>query len=160
MNRRDRPGAADAAAAAAGRVAGERRVFQNSLSELAGAGEWLRSFAVECGLTHEVTHDLDLALHEVLTNIISYAYRDNGHHEITVVLREHSNRISVVIEDDGVPFNPLGVPPAHPAATLDQSPPSGRGLSLMRSLVDELQYARRDGKNVLTMIVVLDDPFS
>ena len=123
-------------------------------------GEWLRSFAVECGLAHEVTHNLDLALHEALTNIVNYAYRDSAPHDIAVVLREYSNRISVVVEDDGVPFNPLDVPAEPLAASLEHSRAGGRGLALMRALVDELQYVRKDGKNVLTMIVALDDPFS
>jgi len=33
-----------------------------------------------------------------------------------VVLREYSNRISVVVEDDGVPFNPHDVPAEVPEA--------------------------------------------
>ena len=47
---------------------------------------------------------------EILTNIISYGYRDNREHEVKVRLSVQLGEVSVEIEDDGQPFNPLEAP--------------------------------------------------
>ena len=47
---------------------------------------------------------------EILTNIISYGYRDNREHQVKVRLSVQLAEVSVEIEDDGQPFNPLEAP--------------------------------------------------
>ena len=126
-----------------------------SHSELRRVSEWVRAFATERQLTRQVAHGLELAVDEALTNIMSYAFRDNAEHEITVELRAQPDSIRVELEDDGVPFNPLAVPVGAPPENLEKSRPTGRGILLMKSFMDDVQYARRDGKNVLTMVLVL-----
>ncbi len=109
------------------------------------------SFALERGLTRELVYALELSMNEVLTNIISYAYCDDTPHEIVVELFAQPDRIRVEIEDDGVPFNPLALLVEEPAQSLEQARATGRGIPLMRNLMDELDYARRGNNNVLTM---------
>ena len=128
-------------------------VVPNSFTELRRVSEWVRRFADERKLAHQDAYALELALNEALTNIISYAYDDNSQHEIAVELHAQPGRIRVEIEDDGVPFNPLEMPIEERPETLDRSRPAGRGLPLMRSFMDELHYARRDSRNVLTMVM-------
>lgn len=127
----------------------------NDLSELRRASEWVRAFAREVRLERSFEHGLELAVNEALTNIISYAYRDGGPHDIVLELHAQAGRIRLEVEDDGVPFNPLDLPAQKPEQSLDEARITGRGIVLMRSFMDELQYARRDGKNVLTMVLVL-----
>ena len=47
---------------------------------------------------------------EIFTNIISYGYRDNREHQVKVRLSVQLAEVSVEIEDDGQPFNPLEAP--------------------------------------------------
>ncbi|MFP5372585.1 MAG: ATP-binding protein, partial [Actinomycetes bacterium] len=55
-------------------------------------------------------------------------------------------RISVL--DDGAGFDPAAVTAARPASPLD----GGRGLLLMRALVDELDFhATEDGRHRVTL---------
>ena len=133
-----------------------RLVVPNSYSELGRVSEWVRGFAREHSLGRQVAQGLELAVNEALTNIMSYAYRDGARHDIVVELRAQPDRIRVEVEDDGVPFNPLELPVEEPPESLEQSRPTGRGILLMRSFMDELHYVRRDGRNVLTMVLVLD----
>ena len=133
--------------------AGRRLVVANKLSELRRASEWVRGFAQERGLAREPAHDLELVMNEALTNIISYAYRDETPHDIVIELTAQPDRICLAVEDDGVAFNPLKLRVGKPAAGLARSRPTGRGVLLMRSLMHELHYVRRDNRNVLTMVL-------
>ncbi len=86
--------------------------LHNKLSELASANQALTEFGRQHGLPDNVLHDLNLALGEILTNIISYGYTDSGEHEIAVRLSVEPGEMKVEVEDDGQPFNPLEAPEA------------------------------------------------
>lgn len=130
-----------------------RLVVPNSFSELPRVSEWVRRFAQERRLARQLAYSLELSVNEALTNIMSYAYRDGGEHDIIVALHAQPDAIRVEVEDDGVPFNPLEVSLDETPESLEQSRPTGRGIPLMRGFMDELHYARRDGRNVLTMVL-------
>ena len=125
----------------------------NRLSELRRVSEWVRSFALECQLTRDLAYALELSVNEALTNVISYAYRDDAQHDIVVELFAQPDRIRVKVEDDGAPFNPLELLVEEPPQSLEKSRPTGRGIPLMRNLMDELHYVRSDSRNVLTMVM-------
>ena len=99
--------------------------------------------------------DLHLALDETLTNVVSYGYRDGLEHTILVRMRmlstEHARRIEVEVEDDGEPFNPLEARAPDVHATIEDRPIGGLGIYLVRRVMDDLEYRRQQGKNVLVM---------
>jgi len=128
-------------------------VVANSLSELGRVSEWVRGIARERGLEHRLAYGLELAMNEALTNIVSYAYRDDAQHEIAIALHAQPDRILIEVEDDGVPFNPLELPAAEQPVSLEKSRPDGRGIPLIRGFMDELNYLRRGDRNVLTMVL-------
>jgi anti-sigma regulatory factor (Ser/Thr protein kinase) len=68
-----------------------------------------------------------------------------------VRLRRTGDSVAVEVEDDGRPFDPLQVPPPDLTLSLEQRPIGGLGIHLIRNLMDEVSYARRDGRNVLKM---------
>ena len=59
--------------------------LNNKLSELERFNQSLTEFGRRHGLAPKVVQDLNLALEEILTNIISYGYTDNCEHEIKCV---------------------------------------------------------------------------
>jgi phosphoserine phosphatase RsbU/P len=123
----------------------------NKLSELASANQTLTQFGRKHGLPDSILHDLNLALGEILTNIISYGYTDSGEHEITVRLSIGPGEMRVDVEDDGKPFNPLEAPEADTTKALEERAVGGLGVHLVRKLTDGLEYQRREGKNLLVM---------
>jgi anti-sigma regulatory factor (Ser/Thr protein kinase) len=136
-----------------GGVDSDRLVVPNNLSELARVSEWVRHFAHEHRLERQLAYGLELSVNEALTNIMSYAYCDDARHEILVELFARPDRVHVEIEDDGMPFNPLDLPVEEPAKSLEKSRPTGRGILLMRNIMDELHYTRRDNRNALMMVM-------
>ena len=125
--------------------------LHNKLSELASANQALTEFGRQHSLPDTVLHDLNLALGEILTNIISYGYTDSGEHEISVRLSIEPGEMRVDVEDDGKPFNPLEAPEVDTTKPLEERAVGGLGVHLVRKLTDGLEYRRHEGKNLLVM---------
>ena len=51
--------------------------------------------------------DMHVALDEVLSNIVKYAFADAAAHDIRVRLKVTEGRLEAEVEDDGRPFDPL-----------------------------------------------------
>jgi serine/threonine-protein kinase RsbW len=118
----------------------------NDISEMARVTDLVDRFGADHALSNEVIVALNVSLDEILNNIISYAYEDAGRHDITVRLQLRCGNVEVFVEDDGKPFDPLAV--ATPRPRSDESV-GGVGLHFVRTLTDQLTYARRDGINQL-----------
>jgi sigma-B regulation protein RsbU (phosphoserine phosphatase) len=123
----------------------------NKLSELDRVNQTLTEFGRRHGLAANVVHDLNLALEEILANIISYGYTDDREHEIRVNLSMQPGELSVEVEDDGQPFNPLEAPEPDTTKPLEERTIGGLGIHLVRKLMDGLEYNREDDRNLLTI---------
>ncbi len=129
----------------------KRIVVKNQLSELERVSHMVEAFGTAHGIAPKAVFQLNLALDELLTNVISYAYTDGAAHEIVVQLTLCAGEIAVEVVDDGRAFNPLEVrPPALDAPLVDRSI-GGLGMHLVRQVVDRLEYRRQEGKNVLVL---------
>ncbi len=136
-------------------AAGDRLILRNENAELPRLANWLGDWAGEQGLSPQLLHRIDLASHELVTNIITYAFSDQAYHCIAVRIHRTNGRVTLAIEDDGKPFDPSAVPTPAKPKTLADAPMGGRGIHLARQLSDEMRYHRSDGKNHL--ILVWDD---
>ena len=95
---------------------------------------------------------VNLIVDELISNIVSYAYQDDGEHDIEIELGLADNRLSMVITDDGVPFDPSAKDLPDTAAPLEARPLGGLGIHLVKKIADDLSYQRRAGKNVVTVV--------
>ena len=122
--------------------------LKNNLSELESLNKVVAEFAERHQLSSKVLFNLNLALEEILTNVISYAYDDKDEHQITVRLFLEQGQLKVEVEDDGRPFNPLEAPEPDLSKSLEERPVGGLGIHLVRKLMDELEYRREEGRNL------------
>lgn len=127
-------------------------VLKNDLSEIARLEEFVEEFAAAHRLPQGMVFQVNLALEELVTNVISYAYRDGGNHQITVRLNLDGGQLRADVVDDGIPFNPVDAPPPDLTIPLEQRPIGGLGIHLVRNLFDTLEYKREDDRNHLTML--------
>jgi serine/threonine-protein kinase RsbW len=130
--------------------------LKNSLSELSTLSEKLEWIGEEIGIPRRSLFEINLALDELFTNIISYGFADQAEHIIRVCISAENDLLKVVLEDDGIPFNPVGRPPAELPCTLEECKVGGLGIHLVRNLMDEVVYSRCGNKNVLTLKKVLE----
>ena len=127
--------------------------LKNDLSELARSAEAIEAHGESHGWPMKWIMNLNLSLDELITNVISYGYRDGEEHEIRVTLTEEEGSLSVVLEDDGVAFDPFSEAPEPDIdAGVEERRIGGLGVYFVKSLMDEVAYERRDGCNRLTLI--------
>ena len=111
----------------------------------------LQEFARAEHLPARVLQAADLALEELLTNLMTYAFDDTLSHEIVVRCAVDQDHLTIEVEDDGTPFNPLLNPEVDTSVPLKDKPIGGLGIHLIRKFMDELNYRREAGKNILRM---------
>jgi Anti-sigma regulatory factor (Ser/Thr protein kinase) len=117
--------------------------------------ETFRSFVLQTingwNITQEIVPRIELVLEEVLTNIISYAYPAvEGDVEVKCT-QLNKDKLCLVIQDWGNPFNPLTENSPDLATDLFERRIGGLGIFLVRKMVDELDYQHEEGKNILKL---------
>jgi anti-sigma regulatory factor (Ser/Thr protein kinase) len=95
--------------------------------------------------------EINLALDELFSNIISYGFKDDLEHLVKIQIIRENGRLNLRVEDDGIPFNPLETEEIAPARDIDNCNIGGLGLHLVKKLMDQICYERYEGKNKLTL---------
>ncbi|MFO1371441.1 MAG: ATP-binding protein [Candidatus Competibacteraceae bacterium] len=126
--------------------------LRNALTELTRLAEILETFGEQARLPAKITFNLNLALDELFTNIVSHGYSDTAEHEIEICLAIAEGVVRVELQDDGRPFNPLEAPPPTLTTELAERPVGGLGVYLARQLMDEVHYRYEDGHNHLLLV--------
>ena len=127
-------------------------VVLNERRELARIAERIDRFGDECGLAHDDTAQINLILDELVSNVIKYGYDDRLEHQLHVSVEVADNLLTISIEDDGRPFNPLEAPAPDFDLPIDARPIGKLGLFLVRSITDTLDYRRERGRNILKLM--------
>lgn len=125
----------------------------NDLQELVRVDNFIDEFSRQYGLSRQISHNLNLILEEVLTNIISYGYADNKEHIIVLELRFVKDVIHVTVCDDGIAFNPLTIEPPALNEKIEDRRIGGLGIHIVKTITDDLSYQRIDDKNILNFAI-------
>ena len=126
-------------------------VLRNHLSELKRMSEAVSAWCRGNNISSAVEFHVNLALDEIISNVIRYGWKDLGEHEFNVRLSLLNDEVTIEVEDDATPFNPLEVPMPDLNRPLEERPVGGLGIHLVRQVMDRLEYRRLDGKNLLVM---------
>ena len=121
-------------------------------SLLAGARALVSSIAQRCGFNEIPCGQISLAVDEALCNIIKRGYDGRGDGRIWVSVsecQEQSPGIEIVIEDDALQVDPEGIR----SRDLDDIRPGGLGVHIIRQIMDEVSYARRDRQGMRLTLV-------
>jgi serine/threonine-protein kinase RsbW len=95
----------------------------------------MRQLGIEAGV-----FEVQTAVDEACTNIIKYAYSEEGG-IITITCEMEDNDFAVTIRDMGKPFDPKSVSAPDLEADLDERRIGGLGIYLMRKLMDDVSYS-------------------
>jgi len=100
-------------------------------------------------LDQAATSAVVLAVHEALSNVIRHAHRDRPGAPLQINCLLCRDRVEVQVLDEGEPFNLAAVPHLDPSEVRL----GGRGIFLMRRLMDELSCQPRGERgNILRMV--------
>jgi len=95
--------------------------------------------------------DTQLAVEEVITNIINHGYK-NACGEIIISCRINLYQAEVRIRDNAPRFDPLSLPEPELDGTIQDRKIGGLGVFLIRQVMDEIVYRYENGQNILVMI--------
>ena len=125
--------------------------LKSSLSELDRLCENLEIFGKKFGFSKKLIFEINLALDELFTNIISYGFKDDEEHVIKVTLTPDKEELCLCIEDDGMPFNPIDFETPDVSCSVEECKIGGLGIHIMKKLMDDVCYERCGEKNVLNL---------
>lgn len=107
---------------------------------------------------------IELCVVEAVTNAIEHAYHCQLGHQVRVVLHLHPDRAEIEVRDQGSPMDSSLLDEAG-YAKLDLIPDDvellsvrGRGLSIMKEMMDAVSYVRNGEENCLVLTKKLRSP--
>ena len=125
--------------------------FKNEDQELNRVAEFMESICDELQLDMHVAMKLQLAMEEMVTNVIFYAYPEGTSADITLIAESDDKEVTFVLSDSGKPFDPT----AKEDADLDVNPmdleQGGMGILIVKNIMNEVSYQRLGDMNQLTM---------
>jgi serine/threonine-protein kinase RsbW len=106
-------------------------------------------------LDQHTTDAVVLALHEAVSNVIRHAHQNNPAAQMQICCHLCPGLLEIHVLDEGEPFDLASVPDLDPSELRI----GGRGVFLMRSLMDELSCQPRGPRgNTLRMVKRCDGP--
>ena len=129
----------------------EKIVLQNDVHQVPQLNAFVKDIAARNGLEKSAVRRLQLAIEEVVVNIMDYAYSPGITGDIVIEAFCNEKRMKFVVSDEGMAFDPTAVKTPDLSQCVEDRPIGGLGIQLTRQMVDSLNYERIDGRNILTL---------
>ena len=125
--------------------------FPADVREIERLNQLVRRFGELHEIPSRALYAVNLALDEVVTNVVRYGFEISAGQEVAVRVETTGDDLHSEVVDAGREFNPLDAPLPDLTAALEERALGGLGIHLVRSLMDRVEYRRENAKNVLTM---------
>ena len=129
----------------------EQLTFKNEEQELNRVAEFMEGVCDELQLDMHLAMKIQVAMEEMVTNVIFYAYPPGTSADITLTAESDGKEVTFVLSDTGKPFDPT----AKEDADLDVNPmdreQGGMGILIVKNIMNEVSYERLGEMNQLTM---------
>jgi len=117
--------------------------------------DWLNEKCDEAEIQSSYKNKLNVAVEEIFVNVSNYAYPPKeGDVEITFKIND-GKQVEMQFVDAGVPYNPLEKKDPDITLGVEDRPIGGLGIFMVKNYVDEINYVYENGKNILTIKMVI-----
>jgi serine/threonine-protein kinase RsbW len=113
------------------------------LEEMQAVHRLIQQAVSEYKLTDELAHWIELTISESMINAIQHGNKADPTKEATLKISNSGDKIEIIVEDQGCGFTLDKV--ADPTDTANLLKPSGRGILIIRSFMDEVDLTQREG---------------
>lgn len=123
------------------------------MQNIASACDFVINAARAAGLSEQGVYHCHLAVDEACTNIIEHGFLVSSPENIIhIICAFHEDTLTIVIEDNGKPFDPTQV--QDPDITLDiqERQLGGYGVFFIKRFMDEVSYEHADEVNRLVLL--------
>ena len=118
-----------------------RLVLPSHIEAVADAAAAVTGFIRDCGAPDDAAFGIEMAVREAVTNAMVHGNQEDEAKSVEVVFNCHDNELEIEVRDQGTGFDLSSVPDPTDAANLMKT--SGRGIFLMRTFMDDVQYVHR-----------------
>jgi serine/threonine-protein kinase RsbW len=134
-----------------------RLVIPSEPKRIAEADEFVETALRDHGVPESLISDLAIATSELINNAIIHGNRKDASKTVTLSLQFTPKDVTIRVQDQGNGFEPEGVP--DPLAEENLLKEVGRGIFIVRSLMDDLEFERApEGGMVVMLRKSLDSP--
>jgi len=118
------------------------------LANLALLRDWFRSNAEKLIHDKDLFERLNLALNELISNVVIHANQANPEKKITICLHITEEIVNIEITHTGIAFNPS----CHDLPDIESLPEGGFGLFLINSAFDKVKHSSNtDGTQTIRL---------
>jgi serine/threonine-protein kinase RsbW len=115
--------------------------MRSEIDAILPSANQLMALIIESHCMPENESDVEMAIREALANAVLHGNLRDPRKEVRISCRVQPGRgISIVVRDEGQGFDPTTVP--NPTAIENVLSLSGRGIHLMKALMDEVYFER------------------
>lgn len=125
--------------------------------ELAHVREIVRRHAGGAGFKEREVSEIELAVDEAFTNIITHALPPKSGQTVELRLESASGRLVISLFDHGRPFDGQVAEAPDIRALAKSRQKGGMGVFLIHRLMDTVEYRRAGGRNEIRMSKKLPD---
>ena len=126
-------------------------VIRNNMADLAVLTTAMERVGAEHGMQEQSLFQLQVALDEIVSNVIKYAWPEGGAHDIEIRITARDDGVEVEIIDGGRMFDPRDAPKRDKPLPGQRPQPGGVGVQMTTQLVDRVDYARIGNRNHTTL---------
>jgi anti-sigma regulatory factor (Ser/Thr protein kinase) len=126
-------------------------MLRNQRSEIPRMTALVEQFCRANAIAEDDWFNIRIVLDESVINVIVHGYQDADDHVINVALALDDRRLTIHIDDDAVPYNPLEAPVPRFDVPIEQRRIGGLGVHIMKTLARHIDYRREEGRNHLTI---------
>lgn len=129
-------------------------IAANDLNEIPRIAEEITQYGRRNNWSSQWISNTNLVLDELITNSISYGFGDAQDKSIRINLSVENDQLVIVMEDNGVPFNPFEevIEPDLDADVGDRLI-GGLGVYFVKILTSEHSYERVNNTNRLRLVL-------
>ncbi|MBR0153097.1 MAG: SpoIIE family protein phosphatase [Lachnospiraceae bacterium] len=114
--------------------------------------DFINDKLMEAGCPMKTQMQIDVAVDEILANIVSYAYAPHvGPVTVTVEIPEEGREVILTFSDHGMPYDPTKNEDPDVTLSAEDREIGGLGIYLVKKTMDDVKYEYRVGSNVLTI---------
>ena len=123
----------------------------NDINTIPQLNEFIDTVCEELEIDMALAMSLNLAMEEAVVNVMDYAYPEGTEGEVDIEAIADETQLHFIISDSGKPFDPTAKEEVDTTLSAEERPIGGLGIHLIRQLMDNISYERKDGKNILRL---------
>jgi serine/threonine-protein kinase RsbW len=128
----------------------ETLVIQSDPDKVVEVDEWAERIAQEMGFSPDERFDIAISVTEAVNNAIVHGNARDRTKRVVIAFTKKENELEVSVRDEGKGFNHRLV--ADPTIPENLMKPSGRGILIIRTLMDDVHFRGLDEGMEVVMV--------